>query len=216
MKEHIAESSEENTLSIHNDSSTHKNKNRNVTDNSRRFLSIRNMATIAVLTAATCVLAPFSIALPISPVPVSLTSLVIYFGLYILGGKRETVSCALYLLLGLVGLPVFSGGAGGPAKLAGPTGGYLIGFLFLTIIAGIFIDRFPKNRGLCLLGLLLGTAVCYGFGTLWLAHSAQLSLQAALTTGVLPFLPFDLIKMLLAVWVGPQIRRALMAAGLYH
>ncbi|MCI5620988.1 MAG: biotin transporter BioY [Lachnospiraceae bacterium] len=181
----------------------------------KKFLSIQNMATIAVLTAVTCILAPLSITIPISPVPISLTNLVIYFGLYILGWKKETVSYIIYLLLGLVGLPIFSGGTSGPAKLAGPTGGYLIGFIFMTIIAGIIIDKFPKNMIICLLGMILGTAVCYAFGTVWLAISAHMTAQAALAAGVLPFIPGDLIKMILAMMIGPQIRKALIRADLF-
>ena len=75
----------------------------------------------ALMTAVTCILAPLSI--PIGPVPISLTNLAIYISLYLLGWKRGTISYLIYLLIGLVGIPVFSGFTGGPAKLAGPTGG---------------------------------------------------------------------------------------------
>ena len=70
-------------------------------------MSVKTIAVIGVLTAVTCILAPLSI--PIGDVPISLTNLVIYFGLYILGTRRETVSYIVYLLIGLVGVPVFSG-----------------------------------------------------------------------------------------------------------
>ena len=102
---------------IHTDTTTRK----------KSAFTIRQMAMIAVITAITCVLAPMSI--PIGPVPISLTNLVIYFGLYVLGTKNGTISYLIYLLIGLVGLPVFSGFTGGPGKLFGPTGGYLIGFI---------------------------------------------------------------------------------------
>lgn len=77
-------------------------------------MSVKTIAVIGVLTAVTCILAPLSI--PIGDVPISLTNLVIYFGLYILGTRRETVSYIVYLLIGLVGVPVFSGFTAGPAK----------------------------------------------------------------------------------------------------
>ena len=83
----------------------------------------------ALMTAVTCILAPMSI--PIGPVPISFTNLAIYLSLYLLGWKKGTISYLIYLLIGLVGLPVFSGFTGGPAKLAGPTGGYIIGFIVL-------------------------------------------------------------------------------------
>ena len=90
------------------------------------------MAVTALMTAVTCILAPLSI--PIGPVPISLTNFAIYLSLYLLDWKKGTVSYILYLLLGLVGLPVFSGFTGGIGKLAGPTGGYIIGFIPMAII----------------------------------------------------------------------------------
>ena len=85
----------------------------------------------ALMAAVTCILAPLSI--PIGPVPISFTNLAIYLSLYLLGWKKGTISYLIYLLLGLVGLPVFSGFTGGPAKLAGPTGGYIIGFIVMAV-----------------------------------------------------------------------------------
>ena len=101
------------------------------------------MAVTALMTAVTCILAPLSI--PIGPVPISLTNFAIYLALYLLDWKKGTVSYIIYLLLGLVGLPVFSGFTGGLGKLAGPTGGYIIGFIPMAIIAGIVIDKFSQR-----------------------------------------------------------------------
>ena len=102
-----------------------------LTQNSRT----RQITLIGLMTAITCILAPLSI--PIGPVPISLTNFAIYLSLYLLDWKKGTISYILYLLLGLVGLPVFSGFTGGIGKLAGPTGGYIIGFIPMAIIAGI-------------------------------------------------------------------------------
>ena len=114
----------------------------------------------ALMTAVTCILAPLSI--PIGPVPISLTNLAIYISLYLLGWKRGTISYLIYLLIGLVGIPVFSGFTGGPAKLAGPTGGYIIG-----------------------------------------------TVSGALSICVFPFIPGDLIKMIIAMLIGPAIKKRL-------
>ena len=84
--------------------------------------TIYQLTTCAIMTALMCILGPMSI--PIGPIPVSFTNLVIYLAVYLLGTKGATISYLIYLLLGAVGLPVFSGYAGGLAKLAGPTGGY--------------------------------------------------------------------------------------------
>ena len=107
-----------------------------------KCLTTKQMTLIALMTALTCILSPLSIPLPFSPVPISFTNLVLYFSVFILGRKFSTISYIVYLLIGLAGLPVFSGFSGGPAKVAGPTGGYLIGFLFLTWIAGFFVEHF--------------------------------------------------------------------------
>ena len=170
------------------------------------------MAVTALMTAVTCILAPLSI--PIGPVPISLTNLVIYFSLFILGTKKGTISYLIYLLIGLVGIPVFSGFTSGPGKLFGPTGGYLIGFIPLALIAGFFINHFHNKKALSFLGMILGTAVCYALGTSWLAIQAHMGFQAALMAGVIPFLPGDFIKMILALLIAPQIRKQLDAAGL--
>ena len=169
----------------------------------------KKITFIALSAAVICILGPLSIPLPISPVPLSLTILAIYFGVYILGMKGGTASCAIYILLGLAGLPVFSGFTGGAGKLLGPTGGYIIGYLFVALLSGLLIDRFPQNRGMHFLGMLSGTTVCYLFGTVWLAFQAGMTFTAALFAGVIPFLPADLLKMLLALILGPKLRTAI-------
>ena len=122
----------------------------------------------------------------------------------------------MYLLLGLVGLPVFSGFSSGVGKLFGPTGGYLIGFIFMALICGFAIDRFEAKPIPSMIGMILGTIVCYLFGTGWLAYQAGMTFYQALAAGVLPFIVGDLIKMVICAVVGPQIRRRLEQAGLVH
>ena len=94
----------------------------------------KQMVLIALMTAVTCVLGPLSIPLPFSPVPISLTNFAIFLAIFVLGMKSGTISFIIYLLLGAVGVPVFSSFRGGFQVLAGPTGGYLIGFIFLALI----------------------------------------------------------------------------------
>ncbi len=155
------------------------------------------------MTALMCVLAPFTI--PVGPVPVSLATFGLYLAVLLLGRKKATLVCGLYLLIGFVGLPVYSGFSGGPAKLFGPTGGYLLGYLLLTTIAGWIVDKFPGNRRGCLLGFLLGTVTCYGVGTAWLAYQMSISFTSALMMGVLPFVLGDVIKIGVVLWIGPKI-----------
>ncbi len=172
------------------------------------------MAVIAVVVAVICVVSPFSI--PIGPVPISLSILAVLIGIYALGMKRAAIACIIYILLGLVGLPVFSGFTGGPAKLFGPTGGYIIGYIFLALIAGWFMDHFDAKPLPSFLGMVLGVAVCYAFGTIWLAFQAKMTAEAALMAGVIPFIPFDIAKIIIALILGTQIRKALIRANLFY
>ena len=174
-------------------------------------ISTSTIAIIALMAAVTCILGPLS--LPIGPVPISLTTMVLYITAVLLGRKKGTVSCLLYLLIGLVGIPVFSGFTAGPGKLLGPTGGYMIGYIFLIMISGWFIEKFPGKRAMYFVGMVLGTVVCYTLGTAWLAYEAKMTLQAALMAGVVPFIPGDLIKMVLAILIAPWIKSPLVKAG---
>lgn len=171
------------------------------------------LALIGLMAAITCIMGPLSIPLPFNLVPISLTNLAICFTVYILGMKKGTTSYCIYLLIGLAGLPVFSGFTGGVGKLLGPTGGYLIGFIFLALISGFFIDKWGNNMLLCMTGMVLGEIVMYIFGTVWLAYQAHMNFGAALWAGVIPFIPGDLIKMIMAMLLGPQIRNRLRKAG---
>lgn len=169
------------------------------------------MVMIAVMTAITCIFGPLSI--PIGPVPISLTPFCVFFSVYVLGMKKGTIACCLYLLIGLAGVPVFSGYTAGPAKLFGPTGGYLVGFIAMALIAGYVIDRFPGNVVMHFAGMLAGLAVLYAVGTLWLSYAASMSLKAAFAAGVAPFILFDVIKIVISIIIGSQLRARLGAIG---
>jgi biotin transport system substrate-specific component len=176
--------------------------------------NIYQMAIIAVMAAVICILGPLSI--PIGLVPISFTNLAIYFVLYTLGMKKGTFSYIIYMLIGFAGLPVFSNFSSGPSKVLGPTGGYLIGFIFMALIAGFFIDKFFDKWYLCFAGMVLGTVVCYIFGSVWLSYQANISASRALAVGVIPFIPGDLAKILIASLIGPEIRKRLIKANLFQ
>ena len=158
----------------------------------------------ALMAAVTCILAPLSI--PIGPVPISFTNLAIYLSLYLLGWKKGTVSYLIYLLMGFVGLPVFSGIHWRPCEAGGPTGGYIIGFIVMAVIAGLVIDNCHKPW-IQLIGMIVGTIVCYLFGTIWFCIVADYTFKAALAVCVIPFIPADLIKMIIAMIIGPMIKK---------
>ena len=162
------------------------------------------------MAAVTCILAPLSI--PIGPVPISFTNLAIYLSLYLLGWKKGTISYLIYLLLGLVGLPVFSGFTGGPSKLAGPTGGYIIGFLFSAL--GMWaMEKLPGKKSIMqIVSMVVGLVVCYAFGTAWFMvvygkANGPVGLVTALGWCVFPFIIPDLIKIALAYVLSRKLRK---------
>ena len=175
-------------------------------------LTIYQMSAIALMTALFCILGPMSI--PIGAIPISFTNFVAFLAVYLLGTKLGTLSYLVYLLLGTTGLPVFSSYTGGFAKLIGPTGGYLIGFIFTSVISGIFIKKYHGKALFSILGMGLGMLVAYLFGTAWFIMEADCTLWYALTACVFPFLLGDALKILLASNIGPLIRNALHKAHL--
>ena len=176
--------------------------------------STKHMVLIGLSSALLCVLSPFSITLPLSPVPFTLGTLAVYMTTYILGLKKGLCSFLLYLLLGFVGLPVFAGFTSGPGRILGPTGGYLLGEILLILILGFLLDSFKYKQPIFLCGLLLGTLVCYLFGSLWLSHVNRISFTASISIGVIPYLPLDALKIAFAFLSAPQIRARLSRAKL--
>lgn len=172
-------------------------------------IHIRRTVLTAVFTALISAGA-FAI-LPIGPVPIVLTTLFVTLS-GLLGGLRIGISSVIvYLFLGVLGLPVFAGGAGGFAVLTGPTGGYLIGYLPAAAIAGLIFR--PGNKSskitrifLASLAALLAAISIYIPGLLWLKVSLGLEWGKALSIGIIPFIPGDLIKTAAAVFLAIPLK----------
>ena len=174
-------------------------------------MKTHKLTTIGLFTAILCILGPIAIAVPFSPVPISLGTLGVLLACLVLSPSDACVCTGLYLLLGFVGLPVFTGFVGGVGRLFGPTGGYMIGYLPLAWVGGKLALRFKKHMPLQALGLFLGMCLCYLFGTIWLAFQSQLSFLSALWMGVIPYVPFDIVKIAAALLFARAIRRRLGA-----
>ena len=170
--------------------------------------SVRKMAIIALMTAVLCILAPISIPVFISPVPISLGVLAVYLTAYVLSPLDATISVIIFILLGTFGLPVFSGYSGGLSKLVGPTGGYIIGFLFTVYISSLFIHM-KKGIIFDVIGMITGLALCYILGTIWFSYQQGKGFIASLLLCVVPFLIGDAIKIIVAVILGTQLNKRL-------
>ena len=174
-------------------------------------LTTYQMAVTALMAAVMCVLGPLTV--PIGAVPISLANFVICLTAWLLGPKFGTLSVAVYLCIGLIGVPVFSGYGAGLAKLAGPTGGYLVGYLLLALIGGLFIEKSNGNPVVSGIGLVLGDAACYVLGTAWFVFQVQCELGYALSVCVYPFIALDLAKIVVSCVVGALLRKRLVQAG---
>jgi biotin transport system substrate-specific component len=143
--------------------------------------------------------------LPLRPVPVTLQTLAVLLVGAALGWKRGAASMATYLLAGAAGLPVFAGGSMGLAKFAGPTGGYLLSYVFAAALVGWLVQRYALDRRPlgAAAAMLAASTVIYGFGLTWLGMVTGLEGQALLTAGLTPFLLGDALKIGLAALLLP-------------
>ena len=147
-------------------------------------------------------------------VPFTLQTFAVFFVLCLLGGSRGTISVIIYIILGAVGVPVFSGFMGGFAKLIGMTGGYIIGFIFICLIYWLAVKLFGTKLIVRIISLIIGLLVCYAFGTAWFMgiyaqQSGPIGLWTALTMCVIPFIIPDLVKMALAIFLANRVNRIL-------
>lgn len=176
-------------------------------DEKRSAFTVREMVFTAICAALICVLAPISV--PAGAIPVSLGTFAIYFSAALLGGKRGTAAVIVYIMIGMVGLPVFTGMRGGVGVLFGATGGYIIGYIPLALLTGVFSDMKSKLHWTMPFGMVLGTVALYTFGTAWYMIMTGSTLAAALLACVVPFLAFDAVKMVLATLLAVVLRSRL-------
>jgi biotin transport system substrate-specific component len=166
-------------------------------------ISTRNRTLVALFAALTAIGA--WIQIPISPVPFTFQVLFVLLAGVMLGSRYGALSQIVYVLLGLVGLPVFAGGTSGPGILFGPTGGYLFGFVFGAYLIGKFCEVLKPTFLSFFISMVSGIIFIYLLGMVQLAVVANLSLVQAFFAGVLPFIGFDLLKTLIAAFIAVRL-----------
>ncbi len=180
-------------------------------------VSLRKLTMSALFTALIAVLAQFAIPVPFSPVPFTGQVLGIFLAGSMLGKRAAFLSITAYLLLGAAGAPVFSLARGGMHILTGPGGGYLWGFLPAVYIIGLVTEKKgPSTIINSTAAMVAALAVIYFCGALQLSLIMGYSAYQAIIVGVLPFIPLDLLKVLLAAWLGLQLKKTLERNGLGH
>ena len=165
-----------------------------------RSLTTRDIATIAMGVALIAVCSWISIPMTI---PFTLQTFAVCLVTALFGLKRGMWTVLCYILLGAVGAPVFSGFKGGIAALLGTTGGYIVGFLFTALVVGLASERWGRKLKVLVPAMILGILLCYAFGTAWFVlvytkNSGPIGVGTALGWCVLPYIPADAAKLLLA------------------
>ena len=145
------------------------------------------------------------IQIPIGPVPIALTHISIFMSAGLLGAKYGTISQLVYVLMGAVGIPVFSGFAGGMGVAAGPTGGFIAGYIGCALVTGLIIDRFGRSLKSLIPAMYAGWVVTYALGVPWFMHVTNMPLAATLLY-MAPFLPGDLLKTVLSAVLVKRLR----------
>ncbi|MFR5875442.1 MAG: biotin transporter BioY [Eubacterium sp.] len=174
----------------------------------RRFKTI-DVVYIGLSAALIAICSWISIPLPTVPITLQTMGVVLIASLF--GAKRGMIATVIYIVLGAIGVPVFSEFSGGIGVLTGPTGGYIIGFIFTAIIVGITADKTNKLWAL-ILSMVAGILVCYAFGTAWFAYvyaktSGAQPLMTILGWCVFPFLLPDAVKIVIAAILTNRLKR---------
>ena len=172
-------------------------------------LSIKRMSTIALFTALLCVSAYIAIPLPFTPTPITTQGIIVYLIGILLSPFESFMTMILYILLGIIGLPVFSGGRSGFGVLLGPTGGYIIGFTISTVLISLLKGKKNSVKRYFLFILLLGLPITYLFGSFSMRYHMNLKGTELFYTSVLPFLPLDIIKAVCSSTLGFTLKKKL-------
>ena len=165
---------------------------------------VKPLILCSFFAALTGVCSIVSIPLPFSPVPVNLALLSVYLAGGLLGPKNGAISQFVYILLGAAGLPVFHNLTGGLSILAGPTGGFLAGYIAAAFLVGFFYFK-KMDKGL-IIGLVGGLSACYALGVLWFMLISGAGLKSALLLCIIPFLPGDALKIIAAIFLIRKLR----------
>lgn len=183
--------------------------------------NLYKLVLTGIFTAVVAVCSWITVPLPFTQVPINLAILGVLLAGGFLGSKYGSLSLLIYILLGAVGIPVFAGFGAGLGTLAGPTGGYIAGYILCAAIAGIGSavsvsstsrkssgsrEASPHPALRLAFFMALGVIVCYAFGTIWYVILMKTSLWAGLLLCVFPFIPFDALKIAAAVFLVRRLR----------
>lgn len=170
----------------------------------------KNLILISFLAALTGILSQIALPLPFTPVPVNLATLGVCLSGVLLGSKNGALSQIVYILLGILGIPVFSNFSSGIGILVGPTGGYILGYVVAAFAIGLLTKQGLTKMPNYLISMTLGIILCYILGTIWFMIITKNTLYQSLIMCVLPFIPGDILKIVLASLLSVKLRPKLI------
>lgn len=177
--------------------------NKDIVNNSRAAA----MIGVSFFVIAMALGAYIRIPVPGSPVPITLQTLFVMLSGAVLGKRLGRLSQAGYLMLGALGLPVFQGFSFGISHILGPTGGYLAGFIAASYMIGLMVDRRKVDIPRIAISFIAGNIILYTLGVAWLMVLYKINLPSAISIGVLPFIPGEILKTSLAVVIFSRISK---------
>ncbi len=173
-------------------------------------MTVTNLTYISLFTVLIIICS--WITIPIGGIPITLQTFGIFATAYMLGTQRATIALSVYILLGAVGIPVFSGFGSGIGQVLGITGGYILGFFISIWIHGLICKFFSHKIFVSFLASLLGLVGCYAMGTFWFIYvytgtTGAISIMATLSITVFPFVVFDIIKIIIALLLSKRLAK---------
>ena len=192
-------------------------------ETNRQFTKTTYMALCGLFAALMAICSLISIPLGFTPVPVNLATLGVFLAGGLLGKKYGTTAVTVFVLVGAVGIPVFSEFRGGFSVLAGPTGGYIIGYIVGAFLVGLLIEKLlpgktsrpvegrtrVKELLSCAFAMVIGLIACYLLGTIWFMFTTNTGIWAALISCIFPFLPGDALKITAGAILVQKLRHLL-------
>lgn len=174
-------------------------------------MNSRQLTRIAICIALLCVSAYISFPLPFTPAMVTAITIVINVIAFTLTPKEAFITVGIYLLMGIIGLPVFGGGTSGIGKILGPTGGYYIGFWIAPVVMSLVKGKVVSCKRYLVVTIFVGLPIIYAVGAIFMSYYQQVSIGAVLMSAIVPFIAGDLIKSVASVYISMALNRALPA-----
>ena len=168
---------------------------------------VRDITVIGLMVALLCISSYIAFPLPFTPIMITSQTIIINLIALTMNTKKGVLSIIVFYLIGAIGVPVFSGGRSGIGTLVGPSGGYFLGFLLTVLVITLIKGKNLNLRKSIILTVFVGMTIIYICGATWMGYYNGLSFMENLKVSILPFIPGDIIKCVLASYIAVKINK---------